>query len=177
MAANGGTRRGSSIFAASAAGDGDVSGPYGRPAYLYGQPDGNLLVDFPPTRDQHQGQSGSGGRFSLPSQSDDMDIGDSQYEHPHGAVMNADNGNGNRSDRSSADSTAVTKPRLGEAARMEELMNSHDLPGGPNHRPLVGGFAAAAYEAAKAHHYSVRKPTETDADGNEKPMDRPPPSI
>lgn len=25
--------------------------------------------------------------------------------------------------------------------------------GGPNHRPLVGGFAAAAYEAAKAHHY------------------------
>lgn len=26
--------------------------------------------------------------------------------------------------------------------------------GGPNHRPLVGGFAAAAYEAARAHHYS-----------------------
>jgi hypothetical protein len=26
--------------------------------------------------------------------------------------------------------------------------------GGPNHRPLVGGFAAAAYEAARAHHYA-----------------------
>ena len=24
--------------------------------------------------------------------------------------------------------------------------------GGPNHRPYVGGFAAAAYEAARAHH-------------------------
>merc|ERR1719223_52674 len=42
-------RRGSSIFAASAAEEGDVSGPYGRPAYLYGRNDGHeqLLVDFP----------------------------------------------------------------------------------------------------------------------------------
>lgn len=27
-------------------------------------------------------------------------------------------------------------------------------PGGANHRPLVGGFAAAAYEAARADHYA-----------------------
>jgi hypothetical protein len=27
--------------------------------------------------------------------------------------------------------------------------------GGPHHRPLVGGFAAAAYEAARAHHYAT----------------------
>jgi hypothetical protein len=26
--------------------------------------------------------------------------------------------------------------------------------GGPNHRPMVGGFAAAAYEAARADHYA-----------------------
>lgn len=29
-------------------------------------------------------------------------------------------------------------------------------PGDPNHRPLVGGFAAAAYEAARAHHYRTQ---------------------
>eukprot|EP00547_Thalassionema_nitzschioides_P001105 CAMPEP_0194212004 /NCGR_PEP_ID=MMETSP0156-20130528/11501_1 /TAXON_ID=33649 /ORGANISM="Thalassionema nitzschioides, Strain L26-B" /LENGTH=179 /DNA_ID=CAMNT_0038939709 /DNA_START=97 /DNA_END=636 /DNA_ORIENTATION=+ len=43
--------------------------------------------------------------------------------------------------------------------------------GGPNHRPLVGGFAAAAYEAARSHHYSnmniktknpVKKPSRND---------------
>merc|ERR1719223_1661860 len=41
--------------------------------------------------------------------------------------------------------------------RLKALENSEDLPGGPNHRPLVGGFAAAAYEAARAHHYSMKK--------------------
>ena len=29
--------------------------------------------------------------------------------------------------------------------------------GGPNHRPLVGGFAAAAYEAARAQHYAEQQ--------------------
>jgi len=28
--------------------------------------------------------------------------------------------------------------------------------GGPEHRPLVGGFAAAAYEAARLDHYKKR---------------------
>lgn len=65
------------------------------------------------------------------------------------------------------------KPRLGEAARMHELANSEDLPGGANHRPLVGGFAAAAYEAAKAHHYSQRSDVAKDSSG--APRDRPPP--
>ena len=27
----------------------------------------------------------------------------------------------------------------------------------PNHRPLVGGFAAAAYEAARAHHLAQQE--------------------
>lgn len=67
-------------------------------------------------------------------------------------------------------------PRLGEAARMQELANSQDLPGGPNHRPLVGGFAAAAYEAAKAHHYSQKR--DPNGDNASIPRDRPaPPSI
>lgn len=33
------------------------------------------------------------------------------------------------------------------------MPGSAEMVGGPNHRPLVGGFAAAAYEAARAHHY------------------------
>lgn len=32
--------------------------------------------------------------------------------------------------------------------------------GGPNHRPYVGGFAAAAYEAARAHHTQETKKQE-----------------
>mmetsp|Transcript_4782 Transcript_4782/g.6193 ORF Transcript_4782/g.6193 Transcript_4782/m.6193 type:complete len:156 (+) Transcript_4782:192-659(+) len=55
------------------------------------------------------------------------------------------------------------KPRLSEAARMQELSNSQDLPGGINHRPLVGGFAAAAYEAARSHHYSTKRTEERNA--------------
>jgi hypothetical protein len=30
-------------------------------------------------------------------------------------------------------------------------------PGAPGGRPLVGGFAAAAYEAAKAHHFAQQQ--------------------
>jgi hypothetical protein len=68
------------------------------------------------------------------------------------------------------------QPRRGEAARMEELANSQSLPGGLYHRPLVGGFAAAAYEAAKAHHYSMK--SNPDYDEDKFPVDRPlPPSI
>ena len=51
---------------------------------------------------------------------------------------------------------------------------SGDAVGGPNHRPLVGGFAAAAYEAARAHHYqsiTKAKPVEV---GKRR---GPPPSI
>jgi len=44
--------------------------------------------------------------------------------------------------------------RLGEAARMEQLARSQNLPGGKDYRPLVGGFAAAAYEAYREHHFS-----------------------
>lgn len=45
----------------------------------------------------------------------------------------------------------------GEAARIQQLVDSQSLPGGSHCRPLVGGFAAAAYEAAKAHHYETKR--------------------
>jgi len=71
-----------------------------------------------------------------------------------------------------------SSPGLGEAARVQQqiLANSQDLPGGINHRPLVGGFAAAAYEAAKEHYYSTKGRNE---DETLKPNDarRPPPCI
>jgi len=150
-----GNRRGSSLFAASAATSGDVSGPYGRPAYLYGKHDGDLLVDFPDPK------SGGG----MDDDDVDMDMNDDSNQHNGGAVNSKMSSNHNNPDAS--------KTFRGEAARMEELSNSEDLPGGPNHRPLVGGFAAAAYEAAKAHHYSMKQQAN---DG--VPKDRaPPPSI
>jgi len=152
MAANGtDNRRGSSIFAASAAKLGDASGPYGRPSYLYGKHDGDLLVEFPEK-----------GPIEM---DDDISMNDDSNHFNGGAVNMAMTSRNNL--------PSEGKPRRSEAARMEELSNPEDLPGGPNHRPLVGGFAAAAYEAAKAHHYSLKKqPTE------EVPKDRaPPPSI
>jgi len=53
------------------------------------------------------------------------------------------------------------------------MPGSANAVGGPNHRPLVGGFAAAAYEAARAHHYSnVTRGQPTQGSRN-----KPPPSI
>ena len=43
--------------------------------------------------------------------------------------------------------------------------------GGPNHRPYVGGFAAAAYEAARAHHNTSSKEQD-----EEEPQDQQKPS-
>jgi hypothetical protein len=54
------------------------------------------------------------------------------------------------------------------------MPGSSDAVGGPNHRPLVGGFAAAAYEAARAHHYASLNKSKA----AEVPKRRsPPPSI
>ena len=53
--------------------------------------------------------------------------------------------------------------RLGEAARMEQL-SLQNLQGGKNYRPLVGGFAAAAYEAMKEHHYLKEESKTIDMD-------------
>jgi hypothetical protein len=232
---NTGNRRGSYIYAASAAEEGDVSGPYGRPAYLYGRPDENLLVDFPET-------SQSGNRVvnnhDMNNNNNNMNHNNSQGHNPNidmqmqqmqmhqmqmqqmqmqqmqmqngGPNMNGDGsqlqyhpqqyagnvpydasqyayaaqaqqyaqystdqaGGGNASGNGSS---GWNKPagRRSEAARMEELADSQDLPGGPNHRPLVGGFAAAAYEAAKAHHYSMK--TKSDGNSGGRPKDGPPP--
>lgn len=35
--------------------------------------------------------------------------------------------------------------------------HNNSLPGSEDYRPLVGGFAAAAYEAAKAHHFKTKQ--------------------
>mmetsp|Transcript_6419 Transcript_6419/g.9452 ORF Transcript_6419/g.9452 Transcript_6419/m.9452 type:complete len:198 (+) Transcript_6419:149-742(+) len=53
------------------------------------------------------------------------------------------------------------------------MPGSANAVGGPNHRPLVGGFAAAAYEAARAHHYqNVGK-----GQPSQGARSKPPPSI
>jgi len=74
-------------------------------------------------------------------------------------------------------STSVQPNNGGELERMRALsqnFNTADFPGGRNARPLVGGFAAAAYEAAREHHYSGRK----DEDDRQRKTERPPfPSI
>lgn len=167
-------RRGSSIFAASASEQQDVSGPYGRPAYLYGQQEGSeaLLVDFP-----EDGQNGMGDDMDIDDNSGHggygMNTGYASAQYQNGGYSFKNSGGGRRgSDLMSGAGHNVGKPqRLGEAARMQELADSQDLPGGPNHRPLVGGFAAAAYEAAKAHHYSLKRETPS----GEVPRDCPPP--
>ena len=128
----------------------DAVGPYGRPAYLTpttnpNTADNSLLVDFPNGR--------SDGLEDMECD-DDVDPMDSS---------------------SASNNNPSQPPRKGEAARAQELMNSQDLPGGLNHRPLVGGFAAAAYEAAKAHHYSSVDPSNPGTgQGKERTM---PPSI
>lgn len=152
---NNGARRGSSIFAMPE-GTNDI-GPYGRPAYL-SNPGDDLLVDFPDNSGDNQSEYSlqSTGYMSYNTQtSDGLIISGNMRNHNYGHHNNGG------------------KPRLGEAARVQELINSQDLPGGINHRPLVGGFAAAAYEAAKAHHYSIKK---EDTHSREVPRDRRPPS-
>lgn len=150
-------RRGSSLFPTACGYD--VSGPYGRPAYLHGKHDDDLVMK--PNNSNHQEYSTLKGNSSNVEESSN---GASEF-----SSVTTSNG---------ASSTTGTneKTRRGEAARMEELANSESLPGGLYHRPLVGGFAAAAYEAAKAHHYSMK--TNPDYDKDKFPVDRPlPPSI
>lgn len=66
---------------------------------------------------------------------------------------------------------------VGELERMQELSqkyNTAEFPGGKDAKPLVGGFAAAAYEAAREHHYFGIK----DDDNRQRKTERPPfPSI
>eukprot|EP00980_Cylindrotheca_fusiformis_P029060 scaffold22709_cov158-Cylindrotheca_fusiformis.AAC.3 len=48
--------------------------------------------------------------------------------------------------------------------------------GGPNHRPLVGGFAAAAYEAARDAHYKEQQRRLQGANGGQRSQPSRPPS-
>ena len=45
-----------------------------------------------------------------------------------------------------------------------EQLSLQNLQGGKNYRPLVGGFAAAAYEAMKEHHYLKEESKTIDMD-------------
>lgn len=166
-----GPRRGSSIFAVPD--DNDESGPYGRPSYLAPQP-GEMLVDFPEESQLQQQSIG----YSVQSQQSSSAASGHHYMNVAASTSSVQSDGFLHSAKMvAADSDAAnathynSKPRRGEAARMQELANSQDLPGGANHRPLVGGFAAAAYEAAKAHHYSNKR----NRGSSSIPRDRPPP--
>mmetsp|Transcript_313 Transcript_313/g.521 ORF Transcript_313/g.521 Transcript_313/m.521 type:complete len:167 (-) Transcript_313:135-635(-) len=154
-------RRGSSLFPTSCGYD--VSGPYGRPAYLHGKHDDDLVMK--PNHNNYQDYSRPEGNSS------NMEYSTGQQSISGGSDVTSSSNNG-----APSGSSTNQKPRRGEAARMEELANSQSLPGGLYHRPLVGGFAAAAYEAAKAHHYSMK--SNPDYDEDKFPIDRSlPPSI
>jgi len=66
--------------------------------------------------------------------------------------------------------------RKGEAARIEELRSQYFIPGTKNARPLVGGFAAAAYdfiefeneESNRMKHTSIRQNDEADQKRNQE---------
>ena len=99
----------------------------------YGRPSylfqpGDLLVDFPSHRDSAGNTSYQGDDCS------DYAMAPSEPSQVGGNTV-----------------------RLSEAQRMEQLVNSQSLPGGENYRPMVGGFAAAAYEAAREHHYTMKR--------------------
>jgi len=59
------------------------------------------------------------------------------------------------------------------------LTRRSSQPGSADHRPLVGGFAAAAYEAAREYHYSQKKneKNSSDKDSGNVVRNMPPPSI
>uniref|UniRef100_A0A7S2QZU0 Uncharacterized protein n=1 Tax=Eucampia antarctica TaxID=49252 RepID=A0A7S2QZU0_9STRA len=160
-----GPRRGSSIFNEPSAMK--PTGPYGRPAYLTTRGD-ELLVEFPGAN------------------SDDEETSDEEYQSSHQQTHTSkfrEYDSDTDDDEYVSQSGKAGKPvksgaplRLGESARIEQLMqDSSQLPGGKDHRPLVGGFAAAAYEAARDLHYSSVEDEDDDA---AVPRDRPaPPSI
>ena len=56
------------------------------------------------------------------------------------------------SDSEEEDATSNNKKMK---SAMSTRANSENT-GGPGHRPLVGGFAAAAYEAARLDHYKKK---------------------
>ena len=159
---NNGNRRGSSIFATVE--DSSDLGPYGRPAYL--TKPGDLLVDFPEGEAQSQTEY---------SQSDNASYMQNNSQHSDGLIISGRMMMSSAVDSYYGSSSSTSTRKLGrEAARIKELENSRDLPGGINHRPLVGGFAAAAYEAAKSHHYDISKVDTRSTTRDRRP---PPPSI
>jgi len=68
---------------------------------------------------------------------------------PFGGLVDFEDSDFDDSDEDDEDDDDVHLP-----GRPMSVASNAAAVGGPNHRPLVGGFAAAAYEAARAHHYA-----------------------
>lgn len=154
-----GPRRGSSIFGEPSAMK--PTGPYGGPAYLSTSGE-ELLVDFPDGNSDDEYASGG-----------DYEPSHQQIHASKFRQYDSDTDDENVVQDGKTEISGPTS-RMGEAGRIAQLMKeSSELPGGKNHRPLVGGFAAAAYEAARDLHYSS-----SGKDPKAVPRDRPaPPSI
>jgi len=116
---------------------------------------GDLIVDFPERDCDQYG-------YSHKHDYDEHDTDDrkpTEIRHgthtpPDSEQLYESSSSNSPTDRGVRRSSLNTGPtRIGEAARMEQLA-AQNMQGGKNYRPLVGGFAAAAYEAMKEHHYS-----------------------
>eukprot|EP00980_Cylindrotheca_fusiformis_P028892 scaffold22671_cov164-Cylindrotheca_fusiformis.AAC.1 len=146
-----GPRRGSSIFANPAAVGGAGRGtaaPQGGGSAVDGRHRGSVVL---PSM-----TPGGGVGFGLDF--DDSDYDDSDDEDvPHGGP----HGGGGLPGSSMPGAGGST---AGRGA------------GGPNHRPLVGGFAAAAYEAARDAHYKEQQRRLQGANGAKPNQTSRPPS-
>jgi len=149
-------RRGSSIFGFQNENEVDA---YDQMSESYCEP-GSLLVDFPErdcedfgySHKRHYNADDHDEKMSGVT-NENLTSKDSRQLHDDSISSNS------IADRDSGGSACNNKSgtrRLGEAARMEQLANMQNKSGNQNHRPLVGGFAAAAYEAMRDHHYSDR---------------------
>jgi hypothetical protein len=134
-------------------------GPYGRPAYL---PYEELLEPFPSKSDAGVVEQAKTD-VSTAKESNDHSVTRSIQapgdKYALEAILKKNKTQAELLEQYNRklQSDKYTSLSQGEAARLQQLVDSQDLPGGSNFRPLVGGFAAAAYEAAKAHHYENKK--------------------
>ena len=171
-------RRGSSLFGF----------PTEVEATAYDQPSesskpGSLLVDFPERDCEDFGYSQKRDYDDADDNEKLTEVGNRHYtsQGSSGQFYNSSSSNYSLDHDShlSTSSNASGNHRVGEAARMEQLVNEQNMPGGKNYRPLVGGFAAAAYEAMRDHHFSDPNldcsSSETSSIGEK--INRPPPSI
>uniref|UniRef100_A0A7S1CXH6 Uncharacterized protein n=1 Tax=Cyclophora tenuis TaxID=216820 RepID=A0A7S1CXH6_CYCTE len=155
--AQGGRRRGSSMFA----GPGAVMNYQQTMASLddsrSSDSGSNLLVDFPPERNP-----ASRGKVDVAAATAGTPSSSSGMAPPpeggpgkkrQSIVMQPMTGLGAFLDPDDSDFDDSDEEENGPLPGAP-MPGASDAVGGPNHRPLVGGFAAAAYEAARAHYYA-----------------------